>query len=97
MPHLVDKTPAELGIIAPCIHTGGTSRTALAAGYRRAAGALDDALTLLAETCPNGRDYYTHPLGPDAMARAVREHEAREARLLAVYAELAALWSEVDP
>lgn len=92
---MLDKNTADLNIIAPHVHTGGTSRTALARDYGAALRAVGEALNALAETCPNGRDYYCHA-EPDAMARAVREHQSREARLLAVYAELGALWNAVD-
>lgn len=89
-----DKTCADLGIIAPMVHLGGTSRAELDRVYSEAIRALSEAIAATAETYPNGRDYYRLP--GDAMARAIREHEARALKLRAVFEELSALQASVE-
>lgn len=78
----------------PTIHHNGTSRDALLKGYIDAAEAIRDALKLVAQTAPNGRDYY--PQGNTAILDAQREHKARLKMLMEVYRELSEMIDAVD-
>ena len=70
----------------PTVHMNGTSRDNLVNPLREAYKALRIALDKLAETAPNGRDYY--PQGPDAINRAMDEYRSRQERLQSVQKEL---------
>lgn len=73
-------------MMKPVIHLNGTSRNELRRGYYDAYCAVQSAADVLAQTNPNGRDYY--PLGPDAIRSAGNEHAARMRRLKEVLDEL---------
>lgn len=70
----------------PTVHMNGTSRKELMAQYTGAMSAVRDAIEVLRQTVPNGRDYY--PQGPDAILEASKAHRARVARLQATHDEL---------
>ena len=70
----------------PTIHLNGTSGKELCDGYEAAHTAINAAIESLAETHPNGRDYY--PQGPDAFTVARDEHFDRISRLQAVMSEV---------
>lgn len=87
---------APPGLTVPHVHLNGTSRDALARGYRTAAAAVRVALASLGETAPHGRDYYCHPAvavlgegGP--LKKAQDEHAARLRALTEVERELTEL------
>lgn len=91
---LIGLEAGQREIIAPTIHSNGTSRDALLDAYCVAGGALTQALEALADAGPNGRDYY--PQGSDAIRRATAEHEARLKKLREVRDELRALAEHVS-
>jgi hypothetical protein len=70
----------------PTIHINGTSRERLLEALSDAGEALRKAREALAQTAPNGRDYY--PQGLDALRAAEREHWARMEKLFQVQQEL---------
>ena len=73
-------------IMLPTIHMNGTSLAALREANDKAHTAVLDAIGVLAEAAPNGRDYY--PQSPDALYRAQNEHYDRVKRLQSVAKEL---------
>ncbi len=73
-------------MIFPTIHLNGTGRQALVDQLCDACTAINAAVSAMGEASPNGRDYY--PQGPDALPQALREHQDRIARLIAVREEL---------
>jgi hypothetical protein len=80
-------------MMLPTIHMNGTSAQALLEGYCDAISAIQSALEALANTAPNGRDYY--PQGPDACAQADAEHGARKQALMTVLNDLQVLAEHV--
>lgn len=70
----------------PTIHLNGTSPERLVEALETAYDKLREAREALAETAPNGRDYY--PQGPQALYAAQDEHLARDNKLQQVMAEL---------
>lgn len=70
----------------PTIHMNGTSLDRLMEYNQRAINALQEALETMAQTGPNGRDYY--PQGPEAMQAAQAEHYARMLKVQEVMREL---------
>ena len=78
----------------PSIHLNGTSREALVKQMADVVHALDEALTKVGYATPHGRDYYVQGNGeayPPAYQEAVKEHEDRLKRLLALRNEYEAL------
>jgi hypothetical protein len=73
-------------ILKPTIHSNGTGANSLTDAYTKAMLAVHDAITAVAESGPNGRDYY--PQGGDAIQAAVEEHRTRLAALEKVRDEL---------
>lgn len=73
-------------VVVPTIHLNGTDKVELRNGYLRAMRALDVASLALAQTVPNGRDYY--PQGPDAIVTALHQHWERVNCLNTARAEL---------
>lgn len=73
----------------PTIHLNGTSKQALCEQVRDAAHALRDALKMLENAGPHGRDYY--PQGPGALDEAIKEHRSRLERIQSVMEELQAI------
>jgi hypothetical protein len=84
------KTDIQL----PLVHLNGTRASDLIDANLKAANAIREAISAIQRAYPNARDYY--PLGNDASARAMREHESRIARLNEVRAELMAIVEHVD-
>ena len=81
---------------APTVHLNGTGADDLAAGYRTAYQALDEAINVVHKaTAPHARDYYVQR-DPNAASTAQEQHQARIAALLAVRDELLALWTAVE-
>jgi hypothetical protein len=72
----------------------GTHPEALQEAIREASSALREALEKLAETCPNGRDYY--PQGDGALRVALAEHAARMEHLRTVDRELLTLFEAIE-
>lgn len=70
----------------PTIHLNGTSKEELVEALCNARAAIDDAITALRKTTPNGRDYY--PQGPKATEWAVAEHSVRVHKLMEVRDEI---------
>jgi hypothetical protein len=79
-------TPMTMRLSLPVIHMNGTSRERLMDAIEEAYSKVGDAMSALAQTAPNGRDYY--PAGPEAFERAVAEHQSRMTRLQSVREEL---------
>jgi hypothetical protein len=73
-------------MIFPTIHLNGTSKDDLLEALMEANAAIRDAQKKLAETAPNGRDYY--PQGPNVIYQAQDEHVARMNKLVEVEREL---------
>jgi hypothetical protein len=80
-------------MMIPTIHLNGTAAQDLISQLCDAMAAIRDAEAALVRCSPNGRDYY--PQGPDAINKAVREHNARIEKLNAVGAELVAITEAV--
>ena len=78
----------------PTVHLNGTSRQALLDGYSEAHRLLEEARKAMAETAPNGRDYY--PQGPDAIRLATIEHGERMAKIEALMDDLMTLYCAVE-
>lgn len=81
-------------LMIPLLHLNGTSREGLTGPLQKAHRALYEAEQTLAETAPNGRDYY--PRGNDAHRVAQGQHYDRQARLRAIREEIEALYLGVD-
>ncbi len=73
----------------PTVHLNGTSRADLIEDYANMTSALREAERVLVAGSPNARDYY--PQGPAAFSSAVKEHEARVAKIRSVREELEAV------
>jgi hypothetical protein len=78
----------------PLIHLNGTSKKSLLEDIEEAYSALNAALSKLAQTGPNGRDYY--PLPGNAFEVARQEHMARLGKLFEVKKELEELAEGID-
>lgn len=80
-------------MILPTIHLNGTSVKNLAEDNDRAYAALIEAIDALAQTAPNGRDYYPQGDidGKPALYVAQDQHSERMAMLLQVKRELEAI------
>lgn len=74
----------------PTIHLNGSSVDSLIEQIETAGHALMAAHGALVLAAPNARDYYVQ--GPDAFDKAVQEHEARLAKVKAVYKETSAIY-----
>ena len=72
-------------MIAPIVHTNGTSRDELVDQLCRAGAALRLALDALSEAAPNARDYYPEP---GRLALAQLQHADRVRRLHSVLTDL---------
>ena len=81
-------------MMTPTIHLNGTSKESLTEALCEAVHAIHEAGRALAQTCPNGRDYY--PQGNEAISTAMREHESRMDRLRAVVRELEEIAESID-
>lgn len=73
----------------PQPNINGTSKEALVRQYRDVHRALGEAIELICEHAPHGRDYQTLPAGSFEQARS--EHFARLAKLENVKAEIEAI------
>ena len=73
-------------MILPTIHRNGTSKADLFDRYWTALLAVEAAIDAVAQTGPNGRDYY--PQGDDALRQAQAAHQDRLKRLHAIVLEL---------
>lgn len=71
----------------PTVHMNGTSKKDLLEALDAAHAAVLEAQRLLAQTAPNGRDYYLQP-DPRAFYKAQDEHCARMQKLVDVQREL---------
>lgn len=80
-------------VTKPTIHLNGTSPEALLAQYEQSALAISQAIRLLEEASPHGRDYY--PQGPQALTAARAEHVTRLEVLHGVQKELQQLIEHV--
>lgn len=80
-------------VIAPLIHMGGTSGEELLGNLEEAGRRLGEAMTALRALAPNGRDYY--PLAPEALRWALRDHDARIAKLAEVLEDVTKIHEEV--
>jgi len=80
-------------MILPTIHLNGTSVRSLLDDNSRAYTALMEAIQYLAQTAPNGRDYYPQGDidGKPALYVAQDQHSERMAMLLQVKRELEAI------
>ena len=78
----------------PTVHTNGTSANELYELYTDAGYTVEDAIKMVSNSAPNGRDYY--PQGPEVIGQAVKEHDARIAKLKEVLVELQELQAHVS-
>jgi hypothetical protein len=76
-------------MIFPTIHLNGTSKGDLLEGWLKMSRTLGAALTAMYQEGPNGRDYYI--AGPIGLSTAVREHDARIAKVKEAKAEIDAI------
>lgn len=81
-------------LAVPTIHLNGTSAERLTEDLANAYSKITEALEALAQTAPNGRDYYVKEAG--AFEQAQNEHYARIARLVAVQTELEQIMEGID-
>ena len=70
----------------PTVHLNGTSAQSLYDAAEAAHDAVREAMRLLQQAAPNGRDYY--PKGPSVFHQAQGEHVERLAHLQFVMGEL---------
>jgi hypothetical protein len=84
----------EHSLTVPIVHLNGTSPESLSAGYEAAYDAVQQAIRMLADSAPNGRDYYMYP--GDALSVATNEHFARMQKLQDVAKELDELIGHVE-
>ena len=78
----------------PTVHLNGTSKKELLGAIEEAYSAINDAIAKLAQTSPNGRDYY--PQGPEAIYTAQLEHAARVQADKQVIKDLETLSEEIS-
>ena len=78
----------------PLIHLNGTSKERLLEAIEEAHEAVCNAMGKLAETYPNGRDYY--PLGRPALDKATSEHANRMRSLRTVKDQLEEMALGID-
>lgn len=78
----------------PTIHLNGTSKKGLLEALETATSVLHRAEQAVAETAPNGRDYY--PQGEGAFDEARNQHDLRAARLHSVREELCEIWEKIE-
>jgi hypothetical protein len=78
----------------PTLHMNGTSKEALLETAENAINSLFDAMSSVALTGPNARDYY--PQGSGAFISAQNEHADRMSRLAGVLNELTAIATAID-
>lgn len=82
------------GLLAPVVHSNGTSGEALVEALDTAQEAMRTAINALYGCAPNARDYY--PLGGGATTIATEEHAARVRACERVRNELNELLEEVQ-
>ena len=70
----------------PTVHLNGTSGKELLKQMEVVGRAAHGLLTALYDAAPNGRDYYVK--GPDALKRAMAQHQHRVKRIASVLEEL---------
>jgi len=75
-------------MITPLVHLNGTSRDELIEQACNVIDALHDAGAALAKAAPNARDYYLG--GPELLAQAQAQHDARMGALKALIADMEA-------
>ena len=80
----------------PTIHLNGTSKERLLEAINDAYWKIGEAQRALAETAPNGRDYYTPQRDYDRLAKATEEHYSRMAKLHSILTELEELAEGID-
>jgi hypothetical protein len=80
----------------PTIHLNGTSKERLLEAINDAYWKIGEAQRALAETTPNGRDYYTPQRDYDRLAKATNEHYARMLKLADILKELEELAEGID-
>ena len=76
-------------LMIPTIHLNGTSAESLMEDLDNAYSVLNTALSALAQTAPNGRDYYVQAAGN--MEKAQAQHYERMKKLQNVQRELQAI------
>jgi hypothetical protein len=81
-------------MMIPTIHLNGTAKQDLMDALSDAYFAIGEAQRKLADTAPNGRDYY--PQGGEAIYTATEEHRARWQKLEDVRRELDELRNGID-
>ena len=77
----------------PTVHLNGTSRDDLERQIENASLACRKAIIALEEAQPNARDYYTQ--GGDALRSAIREHNARVAKIQDVLNQLSDIYEHI--
>lgn len=78
----------------PTVHLNGTSARDLLTQYQRALKSVQAAVDDIAETYPNGRDYY--PQGDGVVYVAMQEHRERVDALMLVRDELARIVRHIE-
>lgn len=78
----------------PTIHINGTPLRDLIKRHEKAFEYIQDAMTMLCDCRPNGRDYY--PQADGSLDAAMSEAFAREAKLQAVLDELGEILNYFD-
>jgi hypothetical protein len=81
-------------LATPTVHLNGTSKESLLEALSNARHAVNEAIGSLANTAPNGRDYYVQ--GVNALHHAEVEYQARVQALLNVYDELGEIALAID-
>lgn len=87
-------------LLVPTVHSNGTSRKALQDALRSAIYALDNALELLGETAPHGRDYYPQDgagVHGKVWLAAREQHDARLQAVAQVQRDLGEVYAAIEP
>jgi hypothetical protein len=90
----LSERESQSALALPTIHTNGTDKARLIEALCEAGNALRAAIAALADTAPNGRDYY--PQGDGALRAAVEAHCWRVGRVEAVRDEIADLTQAIE-
>jgi hypothetical protein len=87
--------PRREKLVAPTIHSNGTSARSLQEALQDAALEIEEAKRRLYDCAPHGRDYYVQP-EPDALATATAQFASRVKRLDEIHEELVLLHEAIQ-
>jgi hypothetical protein len=76
----------DVNIEAPTVHLNGTSKDSLIEPLDASYFLLDEAVKMMKQSAPNGRDYYVKEV--DSLSRAMDQHLSRMKRVDDVMKEI---------